>query len=56
MSLHGTARPIIDLAITHAATAPFLLDQMLALSALHLSVEAQDTADNAQYHQQATGL
>ncbi|OAL53740.1 Upc2 protein [Pyrenochaeta sp. DS3sAY3a] len=54
MALHCTARPIIDLALDNVTTAPFLLDQVLALSALHLS--DQDATKKTFYHQQATEL
>ena len=54
MALHGSARPIIDSAINHAATAPFLLDQVLALSALHLST--QNPSKQSLYRHQATEL
>lgn len=54
MGLQGQIRPMIDIAIDSAATAPYLLDQLLALSALHLSTK--DTSNSSQYHYQATEL
>ncbi|KAH6615406.1 Upc2 protein [Boeremia exigua] len=56
MALQDTGRPIVNLAIAHADSAPYLLSQMLALSALHLATDGQDTSKRAQYHQQATEL
>ncbi|KAH6620182.1 Upc2 protein [Boeremia exigua] len=54
MALSESAQPIIELAIACTDTAPFLLDQVLALSALHLSTEV-NTKKEA-YHRQATYL
>ncbi|KAH8686346.1 Upc2 protein [Ilyonectria robusta] len=54
MALQGVIRPIIDAAIHNAVTAPYLLDQLLALSALHLST--QDLTKASNYRQQATEL
>ncbi|KAF2008817.1 hypothetical protein BU24DRAFT_429102 [Aaosphaeria arxii CBS 175.79] len=56
MALNGPAQPIIDLAVDNVAGAPFLLDQILALSALHLSVQDTSAMKKAYYHQQATEL
>ncbi|KAJ4298052.1 hypothetical protein N0V90_005951 [Kalmusia sp. IMI 367209] len=56
LALRGTAQPIVDRAIGSTTTAPFLLNQVLALSALHLAAEAQDVAEDAGYRQQATEL
>ncbi|KAI1379584.1 Upc2 protein [Hypoxylon crocopeplum] len=54
MALQGAIRPIIDAAVNSALTAPYLLDQLLALSALHLST--QNTATSSLYHHHATEL
>jgi hypothetical protein len=54
LALHGMAQPIIDIAINNAIPAPYLLDQVLALSALHLST--QDPSKELLYHHQATEL
>jgi hypothetical protein len=54
MALHESAQPIIDLAINNAVDAPFLLDQVLALSALHLSTK--DVSKTLFYQHQATEL
>lgn len=52
MALQESAKPFIDIAINNAAVAPFLLDQVLALSALHLSTK--DMSNRLLYHRQAT--
>ncbi|KAF9871345.1 C6 finger domain-containing protein [Colletotrichum karsti] len=54
MNLRGNVGLIIDIAVEHALTAPHLLDQLLALSALHLST--QDTALASSFNRQATEL
>lgn len=54
MELPSPARTIIDIAIGSSSSAPFLLDQVLALAALHLSTK--HVSDSALYHQQATEL
>ncbi|KAJ9132453.1 C6 finger domain-containing protein [Pleurostoma richardsiae] len=54
MALEGGITPIIDAAVDNALAAPYLLDQVLALSALHLST--QDPATASLYHRHATEL
>ncbi|KAL2692534.1 hypothetical protein Neosp_002944 [[Neocosmospora] mangrovei] len=54
MALQCDVRPIITLAVDNALTAPYLLDQLLALSALHRAVSDPPMA--SVYHQQATEL
>ncbi|KAL0939173.1 Upc2 protein [Colletotrichum truncatum] len=54
MALLGDVRPIMDVAMEHALTAPYLLDQILALSALHIST--QNGANASLYRHQATEL
>ncbi|KAH7123154.1 hypothetical protein EDB81DRAFT_813599 [Dactylonectria macrodidyma] len=54
MALRGIILPIIDAAIDNAVTAPYLLDQLLALSALHLAT--QDATRAHVYQNQATEL
>jgi hypothetical protein len=54
MALHECAQPVIDIAISNATVAPFLLDQTLALSALHLSTK--DVSNTLLFHHQATEL
>ncbi|KAH6896529.1 hypothetical protein B0T10DRAFT_525989 [Thelonectria olida] len=54
MGIQGQSHPMIAIAIDNATVAPYLLDQLLALSALHLS--AIDTAKSSLYHYQATEL
>ncbi|WQF77052.1 Putative zn(2)Cys(6) fungal-type DNA-binding domain-containing protein [Colletotrichum destructivum] len=54
MALQGSVQPMIDTAVEHALTAPYLLDQLLALSALHLST--QDVAQASSFRHQATEL
>ncbi|KZL78074.1 sterol uptake control protein 2 (Upc2 protein) [Colletotrichum tofieldiae] len=54
MALQGKVQPMIDTAVEHAHTAPYLLDQLLALSALHLST--QDVAQASSFRHQATEL
>ncbi|CCF42031.1 Upc2 protein [Colletotrichum higginsianum] len=54
MALQGSVRPLIDTAVEHAFTTPYLLDQLLALSALHLST--RDVAQAASFRHQATEL
>jgi hypothetical protein len=34
---HGRSMPIVDIAIRHAVDCPYLIDQLLALSAMHLA-------------------
>lgn len=52
--LNGSTRPVIDAAVDNAFAAPYLLDQLLALSALHLST--LDPATTQFYRYQATKL
>jgi hypothetical protein len=54
MTLQGDVRPLISVAVDNALTAPYLLDQLLALSALHRATS--DPAMASIYHQQATEL
>ncbi|EEU38405.1 uncharacterized protein NECHADRAFT_91510 [Fusarium vanettenii 77-13-4] len=54
MALQCDMKPIITLAVDNALTTPYLLDQLLALSALHRAVS--DPAMASVYHQQATEL
>ncbi|KAF7554590.1 hypothetical protein G7Z17_g2779 [Cylindrodendrum hubeiense] len=54
VGLQGQMKPMIDIAIDNASAAPYLLDQLLALSALHLSTT--DTSRSSLYHYQATEL
>lgn len=54
MALHESAQPVIDIAISNATVASFLLDQVLALSALHLSTK--DVSKTSFFHHQATEL
>ncbi|KAK2761470.1 C6 finger domain-containing protein [Colletotrichum kahawae] len=54
MALRGDVRPIINTAIEHAFTAPYLLNELLALSALHLST--QGVAQARLFSHQATEL
>ncbi|KAK7445882.1 hypothetical protein CaCOL14_004865 [Colletotrichum acutatum] len=54
MALTGNIRPLIDTAIEHSLTAPYLLDQLLGLSSLHLST--QNGSKASMYFHQATEL
>ncbi|KAH6628960.1 Upc2 protein [Boeremia exigua] len=54
MALRGSAQSVISIAISNATVAPFLLDQLLALSALHIST--QDASRTLLFHHQATEL
>ncbi|KAH7362794.1 hypothetical protein B0T11DRAFT_352814 [Plectosphaerella cucumerina] len=54
MALGYNTYPIIRTALESADTAPYFLDQLLALSALHLSVTTSDVSGT--YRQQATKL
>ena len=54
MAIQGDMRPVLDTAINSAFTAPYLLDQLLALSALHFS--SLDPRTASLYHSQATEL
>lgn len=54
MALKDSSQPIIEMALAAAETAPFLLDQVLALSALHLSSET--SPKQSVYHHEATKL
>ncbi|KXJ97588.1 hypothetical protein Micbo1qcDRAFT_187302 [Microdochium bolleyi] len=54
MALDGDMAPIIECALDNAVTAPYLLDQMLAVAALHHSVV--DRANSRAYHHHATSL
>lgn len=52
--LQGDVKPIITVAIDNSLTAPYLLDQLLALSALHRAMS--DPSMASIYHRQATEL
>ncbi|KAH7073167.1 Upc2 protein [Paraphoma chrysanthemicola] len=54
MALQGSGQPIIEIALRVADTAPFLLDQVLALSALDLS--GKERPANMTYHREASEL
>lgn len=54
MALQGDVRPLISVAVDNALTAPYLLDQLLALAALHRATS--DPAMASVYSQQATEL
>lgn len=54
MALKGNVRPMINTAIEHVFTAPYLLNELLALSALHLST--QGGAEARLFNHQATEL
>ncbi|KAF2261254.1 Upc2 protein [Lojkania enalia] len=54
MALQGSVQPIIDIAINNALVAPYLLDQLLALSALHLATT--DASTEPLYSYEATEL
>ncbi|KAF3803863.1 hypothetical protein GCG54_00008365 [Colletotrichum gloeosporioides] len=54
MALKGDVRPLINTAIEHAFTAPYLLNELLALSALHLSTRG--VAQASLFNHQATEL
>lgn len=54
MALQGDVRPLISVAVDNALTAPYLLDQLLALSALHRATS--DPALASVNYQQATEL
>ncbi|EXK78275.1 hypothetical protein FOQG_17033 [Fusarium oxysporum f. sp. raphani 54005] len=54
MALQVRGQPVIDAALENAYKAPYLLDQVLALSALHLST--QDVAQASSFRRQATEL
>jgi hypothetical protein len=56
LALSGDTYPIINTAVDNALEAPYLLDQLLALSALHRSVATTDAATTAKYRRQATEL
>ncbi|KAH6869071.1 hypothetical protein B0T10DRAFT_501925 [Thelonectria olida] len=56
MALQADVKPIITIAVDNTLTAPYLLDQLLALSALHRAVSESDPATASVYHQQATEL
>ncbi|RYP48861.1 hypothetical protein DL768_005318 [Monosporascus sp. mg162] len=50
MSIEGDMNPIIASALDSALSAPYVLDQLLALSALHLATQEPETA-SLLYHQ-----
>jgi len=50
MALESDIDPIIEYALQTAPTAPYILGQLLALSALHCSVQQPDQAKNFHYH------
>jgi hypothetical protein len=54
MALQVGGQPVIDTALENADKAPYLLDQVLALSALHLST--QDVAQASSLRRQSTEL
>lgn len=54
MGLDGSVCPLIKYATDSAFTAPYLLDQLLALSALHLATT--DPSNSLEYYHQATKL
>lgn len=54
MALQGSGQPIIEIALRVAETAPFLLDQVLALSALDLS--GKEWPANIAYRHEASEL
>ncbi|KAH7078642.1 Upc2 protein [Paraphoma chrysanthemicola] len=54
MALQGSGKPIIEIALAVADTAPFLLDQVLALSALDLS--GKEWPENMSYRREASEL
>lgn len=54
MALQSRAQPIIDAALENSFKAPYLLDQVLALSALHLST--QDVVQASSFRRQVTEL
>jgi hypothetical protein len=54
MGVRGQIEPMVSIAIDSASTAAYLLDQLLALSALHLSTI--NTSKSSLYHYQATEL
>ncbi|KAG8673916.1 hypothetical protein FPOAC1_007235 [Fusarium poae] len=54
MALQVRGRPVIDAALENAYKAPYLLDQVLALSALHILT--QDVVQASSFHWQATEL
>ncbi|KAL5586976.1 hypothetical protein FOVSG1_012112 [Fusarium oxysporum f. sp. vasinfectum] len=54
LAIQGDVRPLISISIDSAHTAPYLLDQLLALSALHRAT--LDQAMAPVYYQQATEL
>ncbi|RYP72280.1 hypothetical protein DL770_007982 [Monosporascus sp. CRB-9-2] len=54
MGVEGDMNPIIASALDNALSAPYLLDQLLALSALHLATQEPDKA--SLFYHQATEL
>ncbi|RYP08984.1 hypothetical protein DL764_001552 [Monosporascus ibericus] len=54
MALESDMNPIIASALDSAISAPYVLDQLLALSALHLATQKPDTASH--FYHQATEL
>ncbi|KAM0326926.1 hypothetical protein ACHAQA_006046 [Verticillium albo-atrum] len=56
ISLSGDTGIIIDTAIANAVEAPYLLDQLLAISALHQSTRVDDAEVALLYHQEATEM
>jgi hypothetical protein len=55
MGIEGDAVPLVTLAVKSASTKPYVLDQLLALSATHLSI-GTSTSAAATYQNQATSL
>lgn len=56
MAIEGAMGPILDIAVDSASTSPFLLHQLLAISALHLSSVVQEEDRKSFYHHHATNL
>jgi hypothetical protein len=50
MALESDVGPIIEYALQNANTAPYILSQLLALSALYCSVQQPEKAEDFQYH------
>lgn len=56
MALECQVKPLLDITVNSAFTSPFLLNQLLALSALHLSTQATQPSQRSLYHNHATDL
>lgn len=48
--------PLFDMLLKFAITEPYLMDELLAISALHMSTLTPDPAEEQRYHHQATQL